>query len=158
MSVSDLMTRTKVGVTALIAAEPLISSEVSGGVNNYLLTDLTNVAWPCVTVSFEGVTPVPMGGDTENYQLGFSAAVLIRDQTEVNQSRATKYAAWWTVIYFLFFQRPRVDGITITGAGEVYRSMARPRGSVVDRLASQYPNVVQSLELQFEAWIPRGSL
>lgn len=150
-----LYNRIQSGVIQVMQDDAVIGdlSEIPGGINKFALNDLTNIAFPCITVSFEGMTPRPLPGDTEYRHNEYPLLVFIRDQTELreNQSDSSKYLSWWKSIVDLFSQRRRdSDWYVIPGAQEVYSSSVNPR-PVLDPKYQQYPNLVSAIELRFQA-------
>jgi len=150
MAVDDLYARIKAGVKTILEADELFQLEIKGGVVDLLLDDTNNLAWPCITISLDGMTPTVLAGDTETFFWEFPMLVLIRDQDEIRQANRTKYLTWWQRLYSLFHQRPPTGGIVIPECPEVYRSSVRPRQAVDANLA-RYPNAVSAIELRFEA-------
>ncbi len=151
-----LYTQIKTAVVNLIAANATIIANIQGGVKDYILDDITNAALPHVIVSLENCVPQVMSGDTEAFRFEFPVAVLIRGQAEANQAhnQVAKYTGCHMAIYAMFHQRPRIDGITLDGVPEVYKSSVRLR-PVIDSQRSKYPNLISSMELRFEAKILR---
>ena len=150
-----LYNRIQDGVVSVMQNDSVLGDlgEIPGGINKFVRDDLTNVVFPCITVSFEGMTPRPLPGDTEFWHNEYPLLVFIRDQTELreNQGDSSKYLSWWKSIVNLFSQRKRdSDWFVIPGAIEVYSSSVNPR-PVLDQKYQQYPNLVSAIELRFQA-------
>ena len=151
MRSADLWPRIKAGIVALMQADPTLSL-IAGGIKSQLLADTSNIAFPHVVATYDGLQERFIGGDSETIMTEYPVRCIIRDNNDPTKvhDKADLYQSWRKALTDLFWQRTRTDGIMIQGAPEVYKVTLNLKPAI-DPRAGWYPTMVSALDVLCEA-------
>ncbi len=151
MRSADLWPRIKAGIVALMQADPTLSL-IAGGIKSQLLTDTSNIAFPHVVATYDGLQERFLPGDTETFMTEYPVMVIIRDNEDATKvhSNEDRYQAWRKAATDLFYQRARGNGDMIPACPEVYKVTVNPKPAI-DPRAGWRPTMVSAMVVLCEA-------
>lgn len=116
-----------------------------------MVSDESNIAFPCVVVTTEGERVTPMGGTTEHFYYLFPVRVLVVDHESQRQNdREADYQSWNYAINFAFMNKQ------LAGVNEVQRCLVDPGVNFGVRPA-KYQYLASALLLRFFVRLPRNT-
>jgi hypothetical protein len=147
-TLADVYDSIKDAVVATITALDL--DGLAGGVQRQMVTDPSNISFPCIVVTSEGEREQVTGGDTTLKNVLFPVRVFFLDR-ESNRSAEleAQYAGWRGRLVDAFHQE-RLAGVPSVAGGTVEPNV------IFDEKLSQYHFVVSGMVARFDTWVRRN--